>query len=650
MKRTLSVLSALISLAVMIGAGRAQAQDLAATSANADLNLVHDTDQGPSQNFNRRWDGARYDGAQFDVGVHSGLGSALLDLDLNDLRSGEEGGKLELGLGSSVLLKGDFSTLTHRDGFLMNGLMINNQFVPDNNVTYAVGMSTGFAQEIKREYQEEELDLFLPETPYRLFVGQWEQHEYGQTALALSNKVYSESVSNYTQQIYGGVDVDVSDKGQAYFEAAFRKYQDNASSNAYATRTANIVGYQPNSDLTTNKVAFKYNPSGILSLAGSLVERQRFNRFNGLTQGSYAGNLSGSYRPTKDLSLTTRLYARGVQTTYVTPYAGAAGAPVEPIDFLFLNGDFDLRYTGYKNVVLSAGYRPQITTRSNTNQWGEVYTSTAFINGRSAGVNQPAGTDTRHNLSGKAIVALPNDVELELSENYVNANAEAYENTPTLAYVEGVSLTVPLPQNIAWMGALEDSYSQNTHSTFSNFKEKKDTLMTGLEWSDAKGRGSVGLNYAYERGTDSTDAYYSISGQGVPITRGIAGPTLAVIESAAPYNFSNHVLSVNAMVRPIEKLHVNGNFSYTDSMGSFLTMAAFNQYLSGTQVGGRWTTGQAFNPTDLLIVHWGVSANYQVSRFVTARAGMRYDSWIDRVNSANDGTNTVYDLGLDYKF
>ena len=92
MKRTLSILS--VSIAVILGAVSAQAQALDGSSAYANARWVHDSDQGPNQNFNREWDGKKYDDAEIDVGAHTGLQQALIDFDLKDLRSTEESGAL----------------------------------------------------------------------------------------------------------------------------------------------------------------------------------------------------------------------------------------------------------------------------------------------------------------------------------------------------------------------------------------------------------------------------------------------------------------------------------------------------------------------------------------------------------------------------
>ena len=653
MKRTLA-LSTLISLAVMIGSGRAQAQALDATSANGGVKYVHDTDQGPNQNLNRRWDGARYDDAWIDLGVHTGMQKALLDLDLNDLRSTEESGDAEFSYGSSVLVKGDFSRLDHRFGFLMNGLVEDNRFVPNNAIVPGkLGSQVGDGDVVKRDWQKEEIVLSLPSHPeYRFFAGQWEQHKYGNEAIALSNKLYSHGIQNYTQEIYVGLDGDISNKGQVYALGAFRKFR-NDGEYANDLIAGGIVQFQPSNDVTSGKVAFRYNPSDKLSLSGSAIDRHRYNRYNGLTQYTLSANLNGSYRPTKDLSFTARLYGRSIQTNQNTNYIGMSGqqcsagsGPCTPIDFLFLNGDLDANYTGIDHIKLAASYRPQVTIRTNTNQWSEVFTSTAFINGTSAGVNAPAGEDTRHNFMGKMTVELPKDVELELTENYTIANAAAFENTPTLIDARTAAVTAPLCRTVVWMGSFEDSYSRNQLATFSNWTEKKDTIMTGLTWSEPKGKGSVGLNYAYEHGTDSLDAYWSISGQGANSAHsGAPVPGIAIIEPSAPYNFNNHVLVLSAMARPIEKLRVNGNVSYTDSMGAFLAQQAFANY--GVPGIG---TNQGWNVTDVRILRWGLNANYQVTKYLAARAGFRYDSWVDRINSQNDGSNTVYTLGADYKF
>ena len=411
--------------------------------------------------------------------------------------------------------------------------------------------------------------------------------------------------------------------------------------------------------MTSGKIAFRYNPSNVLSVSGSLIDRQRYNRYNGLTQYNYSANLNASYRPAKDLSFTARLYGRSIQTNQNSNYIknqinGAGNATCAggngtctPIDFTYLNGDFDLNYDGIQNVKLAASYRPQLTIRTNTNQWSEVFTSTSFANGTSAGVNAPAGSDMRHNFLGKLTFELPKDVELELSENYAIANAAAYEITPTRVDVKTAALIVPLRQNVVWMGSLQDSNSKNTLSSYSNWTEKKDTAMTGVTWSDSQGRGSVGLDYAYEQGTTSEDVYWSITGQAAPVP---PTGTVAIIEPNAPYNFKNHVLGLSASARPTQKLRVNGNVSYTDSMGAFLTNQAFSQ--NNVVIAGipAFNGSQAYNVTDVRILRWGVNANYQVTKYLAARAGFGYNSWVDRIDSSNDGSNTTYNLGADLKF
>ncbi|MFI5360671.1 MAG: hypothetical protein ACHQ49_01775 [Elusimicrobiota bacterium] len=658
MKRTLSVITALMSFAVMFGAGRVQAQDLTATSANADGRFVHDTDQGPSQNLNRRWDGAKYDDATFDVGAHTGKGSTLLDFDVDNIRSTEESGNLDLSLGQQLLIKGDFSRLTHRDGYIANGMTINNNFLPSPYVGFAQGMSTGTAAAVKRDFQEEEIVLSLSRmSPYRLYLGQWEQHVYGNQGLVLNDKLYSQGMSNYNREIYGGIDADLSAKSQAYYEYGFRRYVNTGEDvpGIIIGKAWKDLNYQADTNVTNNKFAFKYNPYNSLSFAGSVVTRSRYNEGNGLTQNTYAGNLSSSYRPTKNLSMTARLYDRGVQTSYESTYSGNTNTPAQPIDFLFLNGDFDIRYTGLDNIILAGGYRPSATLRNNSNAWAQVYPSTGFLNGGvyglSGGVNAPAGEDTRHNISGKATFELPQNVELELSENMLRANAAAYENTPTQSYAEMISLIVPLPQNVIWMGSAEQVNSKNTMATFSNFTEKKDTLLTSLTWSDSKGRGSLGLNYAFENGVDSIDAYWSATSGENPASGTKQGTVYtAVLEPSAPYKFTNHVVSASAMLKPTSKFRINGNASYTDSQGLFSTQGAFNSLIPSWGNNAPWVGAQYFNATDTRILHLGLDASYQLCKFVSARGGINYNDWVDRVNNANDGRNTVYNVGVDYKF
>ncbi len=653
MKRTIMTTLGLFFVGIILsGSGRAQAQEEPpATSASGDARFVHSTEQGPSQAFNRRWDGKRYDVGEFDLDLHTGLEKALLDLDLGDLRSTTERGALDFSWGSAVNLKGDFDRLVHREDFLLNGMVINNQWTPNTQASSPITFNApGTGNVLKRDFQEESLNLSLPDHPeYRLFGGEWLQHQYGDRALTIDNVVYSQGVSNYTQQINAGVDADIIDKGQLYYEYVFRKFENNAP-----TFTGKN-GFWPANDMTANKIAFRYNPSSSLSLAGGALERQRYSQFNGLTQYTYAGNLSAAYRPTKDLSLSARLYDRSVQNN---PNAGFPGtSPGTAIDFLFLKGDFDARYTGIHNAVLNASYRPELTQRRNANQWAELFTDASnivyqnvTIAANNTQANAAASQDTRHNLQGRITLQLPKDVELEFGEKYLIANAAAYENTPTLSNEPSVNITVPLPQRLIWTGNFTDSRSENQRCTMTNFKSTKDTFMTGMTWSEAKGRGSVGFFYTFEEGTDTINAWFGLSNSAqyysAPNKNSFYTVSPLINAPAAPYNYKNHVLSVSATARPVEKLRLMGDVSYTDSEGTFLTSQVFDPYFTGAP----GSTVQAFNPTDLRILRYGAHVNYELAKYVSARAGFRQSSWIDRIDSSNDGRESVYDLGVSAKF
>jgi len=644
MKRTIMTTLGLLFVGIILSSsGRAQAQEEpATTSASGDARFVHSTEQGPSQAFNRRWDGKRYDIGEFDLDLHTSLEKALLDLELGDLRSTTERGALDFSWGSAVTLKGDFDRLVHREDFLFNGLVINGQWQPSNAVTFK---NPGISNVVKRDFQEESLDLSLPDHPeYRLFGGQWLQHQYGDRALTISNAVYSQGVDNYTREINAGVDADITDKGQLYYEYVFRKFENNAPT------VASKTGFWPANDMTANKIAFRYNPSRSLSLAGGALERQRYSQYNGLTQYTYAGNLSAAYRPTKDISFSARLYDRSVQNNLKTGYPAAPpSSPGTAIDFLFLKGDFDARYTGIHNAILDASYRLESTQRKNAGQWVELFNDPknivyqdVTISANNTQSNAAAVQDTRHNFQGRITLQLPKDVELEFGEKYLMANRGAYENSPTLSNEPCVNITVPLPQRLIWTGDFTDSRSENQRSNLTNFKSTKDTFMTGLNWSEAKGRGSVGLFYTFEEGTDSINAWFGMSNT----ARGGNNVTPLINEPAAPYNYKNHVFSVSATAKPVQKLSVTGDASYTDSEGTFLTSQVFDPYFTSAP----GSTFQSFNPTDLRILRYSARANYELAKYVTVKVGFRQSSWIDRIDSINDGRDSVYDLGVSAKF
>ncbi|MDD5629472.1 MAG: hypothetical protein PHU21_10440, partial [Elusimicrobia bacterium] len=458
MKRALKTTLASASLLILAGAPAARAQEEpAATSAYAEARFVHDTEQGPNQGLVRRWDGRTHDIGEFDFGLSTAWRKALLDFDLTGLRSRNEEGSLDFSWGGFFTLKGELSRLTHREPFQRNGVVFNNQWRPNPGTTFAPGIQLTQKDAVQRDFQKEEIVVSMPQHPaYRLFAGQWEQHQYGSRAWSLSNKLYSQDVFNYTQEYHAGLDADISDKGQTYYEFAMRRFHNAAGT------PATEQGLWPERNLTVNKIAVRYNPSEKLSLAAGALARQRHSQFNGETQFTYSAHLSAAYRPTKDLSASARVYGRALDTTQNDVFANGGGATVKPINYVFLNGDFDLRYTGIRHAVLTASYRPQLTNRQNSGLWNEVYAAATYQDGTTARqFNGPASQDIRHNLQGTIAMEFPYDVELELGYKYLAANAAAYENTPTASNSPSATLTVPLPQRLSLMARFEETNSRD---------------------------------------------------------------------------------------------------------------------------------------------------------------------------------------------
>jgi hypothetical protein len=647
---------ALFSAIFLARSAQAQEQAAAAgTDLGGDARYVHNSPQG-NQGFVRMFDGNRYDIGELDLFAHSGWDNALLNFNLDDIRSGNENGSLDFSWGSAVSLKGNLDILTARTPYESQGLVIDNIYTP-----HVIPDHTGGTSELdsyKRNFQDEEITFSLPSKPeYRIFAGNWLVQDRGDQALVWDNAVYTQSIDRFTREDYAGLDLDIGKNGQAYYEYAFRKFADYAQTPTtlgLVPKTAFNVG---NQDVNSNKVAFRYNPRVNLSFAGGFTTRSRDNKYNGFTQYDYSGNLSSSYRPSKDLSLSARLYETAYQNktdNYFTK-VNSLTSPA-PIDFLFLKADIMARYTGINDVVLTAAYKPEYTHRSGAQNWIEwAHTSNgvatygaatyqnAIVLANNTQSNQASLDDTKHNFQAGITLQLPKDVELEFNEHYLMANRAAYENQPTQSDEHSMTLTVPLPQRVYWMGNLEDSRSENERSNLTNFKSTKDTVMTGLNWSDAKSRGTLGLFYTYEQGTDTIDAWFGISNT----ARGGAIVTPLIHEAGAPYNYTNNVLTISATAKPVEKLTLAGDVSYTDSEGTFLTSQVFDPYFNGAAAG---STFQSFNPTDLRILRFGLNARYELSKRIALRAGYRHEAWVDRVDSTNDGRDDVFDLGVNAKF
>jgi hypothetical protein len=674
------MIPASLFIALLLGQARpVQAQDApsgpVATTAEGDMRYTDINPQG-NQGHVREYDGNAYSMEEFDALLRGGWSNSLLDLGIKDANSRDDSGFLNFTYGSGINLKGNFEELTHREPLTQGGAVINNVWQPNTYFAMA-STSPAFGQAgFKRIFQNEEIELSLnglipgmPAVPgipgIRLYAGNWETTSRGNQAIIIGASPATtslgpvlEGIDRYTREDTFGLDLDVTDKGQVFLENAFRKFQDKSQTlTGYApnvtaatlTSAALNIGQQ---DTTSNKVAFRYNVSNQLSVTGGASTRHRINEYNQMQQNNYSGNLSGSYQPSKDFSVTTRLYESASQTRDVNVYPGGTTAPTPALNFLFLKGDLDARYSGLSFATLTASYRPEYTHRANALNWVQALNTSAGLPvtyqngiiqpGTGGLVNNVAADDTKHNLIGSITIKLPEDMEFELQDHYLKASAAAYENSVTLGNDQTGTLTVPLPENLYLTVSVENSQGENATSSLTTYRTKSDTYMTGMTWSDGKGRGSINFNYALETGQDTIDAWFGYTS--TTVANDINAP-------GSEYNYKNNVLSVSATAKPIKKLTLTGNASYTDSQGAFLVAGIFDPYFqtsAGVSPSGQ--TIQSLNPTDLRIVRWGVTARYELSKSVALRGSFRQESWIDRYNVANDGRASMFDLGLSAKF
>jgi hypothetical protein len=660
MKRALTMTLALFSAISLARAARAE-DGSATTDLGAEARYVHDTPQGPTQGFVRMYDVDRYDIGEFDAFAHTGWDSALLNVNANDIRSTQENGNLDFSWGSAVILKGSLDIIGMRSPLERSGNVVDNVFNPNTNYVDETGGVGTEADFFRRYFQDEEITFSLPSHPeYRVFLANWLVQDRGDRAVSDSggsdSKVFNLSIDRFTRENTFGIDLDIGQNAQAYYEYAYRKFVDYAQTPTNLSVLPISSLNVPDQDVDTNKVAFRSNPSTSLSLAGSAITRVRTNHDSDYTQHNYSGNLSAMYRESKDLSFSARLYGNSYQvsTNNSWLYYGNGGLGTAPndIDFLFLKGDFTMRYSGLNNAVFTAAYKPEMTRRSGAPNWTQSYSNTSGgpivyqnltlpqINSQSQG---PALQDDKNTFEAGLAFMLPHEVELDLHEKYMYADVAAYENSPTLDNEHNVGVTVPLPQNMFWMGDFTDSRSQNQRSNLTDFQSTNDRFMTGLNWNEAKGRGSLGIFYTFEDGTDTIDAWYGTSN----VARGGNTVSPLINEPNAPYNYTNHVLSVTATAKPVERLNLTGDLSFTNSAGTFLTSQVFDPYFTGAAAGSSF---EAFNPTDLQIVRFGINARYEVNKWIALRGGYRHEAWVDREDSLNDGRDDIYNLGVSAKF
>ncbi|MDE2291802.1 MAG: hypothetical protein KGL53_06945 [Elusimicrobia bacterium] len=653
-----SITAALALLGLMLVAGP-QAVRAAESSAGGTVKFFSADKRGPTQGGVREYDGNLYNPVEADVWLKTDLDSVLIDLGVKDIGSSNESGRLDLNAGRYLGLESNFGILTHRQPVVSNGIILNGAWTPNRqaHVNY-----NGADLLFKRTEENAKLWLACPKMPFlRFLAGFWQEQERGTQPLGYDGKtaspgedVTSQEIDRHTTDVTVGLQADVA-KGEVGYTYTARKFADRAPTAVDSAMTGSFSGY-PNSDLSwvseqrtdIHQLAFRFPLMADLHTAGGVGYTERTGRTNGYKVRIVDGNLGALYAPVKDLSVSARLYDHVMNTEVNDAFAAVnnANAPDPRMDFYQMRADVKARYTGIKNVALTAGYKPEHNYRRNGDQRPGDYSGDArYQDGTfqptESELYGPAVEDTKQQFEVGADVELPADATLSAAYRLLTANRAAYENSPTLGHYKTVALYVPLGEetsfNVNWDGS-----SEYSHRSPNNFSSRLNRLMFGLQWTQKEGKASLGTGYGFEDGRYRIDAYFGASN-----TAYNGNNVLNLIhEGNSDYSYKNDVLTANGMTKLPLKLVARGDAAYTISHAHWY-VTQFDPYFTGAAAG---THLSDINPSEVRIVRWRLELAREVYKDVSARVSYDQQQWVDKYDATQNGRIGVTEVALAAKF
>ncbi|MBI4422624.1 MAG: hypothetical protein HY554_02790 [Elusimicrobia bacterium] len=642
----------------------AEAADVAADAAVTVFDLK---ETGASQNRAREYDGRREGaGIEGDVSVRSAFGKALVEAEGTRLNSGSDSAMLDLLAGPWVRLSGSLDLLRHRQAMTQNGNVFDSSWVGHAvasdrwaSVRDWVPDFGGDTRHLgfKREETAGKLSLRDQRSPVWVTLGWWREAERGARAhywyVNSDNNVGPQSINRYTRELSAAVESRIGENGYAGYAAETRKFSD-AASTLMDTRTSGVYGALPRNMLNwvSEQAVLKHTLSGSYRFSPSLTVAagaSTRNRKHYLTQYSMTANsahLGASYRPSKDWALSSRLYARATKTNENTgsPQYRMTGtdAGADAVDYYSYQGDFKARYTGFKNVALSLGYKPQHTFRRNAGSFIETATfadaavhqdGVAFLGGQRT--NPTEATDTRQTVKADADFALPNDAELSVGAVEMRADRGGYQAMPTRRSDQTLSLTLPVTRQVQVIGMGGLTYAANTKASFARFKRRTAWTQFGGQWTDAEDRGSLGAYYGYENARDTFDAFWGDA----TTTPGNA----PIVHVLVPAKYTNHTVSATGDAKLPKGFGLDGNVTYGLSEGHNPMNPADFRLEGGAQL-------TDYNPTDIRTMTWGAGLSYAPIKDVSARLGYSQDIYYNNYLTDDNGQARVVSLTASAKF
>jgi len=638
----------------------------AESSAGYKLKAVDVRLTGNEQSEVREYDGRNGDYIEGKLWLKGDYGPVGLKLEAKDLavdlEKDQAGDKLvdenvsgDLTLGSHVRVRGGLKSLTHRSGVRTGGGIVDNRYVSDIEANGDNTQAGWNGEDLGFERLESKADLMFrcSEAPVRVNFKYWQELELGDVAYIDQEPTYKLPMRRRTRDLTAQVEGDFGGGTLAY-EGTTRKFAEKALSVEVGAGRTNFLGSIPNTKayrvgeqaMRKHKLTYAHRFSKNLHVAFGAANRWRKSF---LTQYSFDVNtahVAVSYKPTKNLALSGRFYGRVTQVNEDQWIRSLAGGG-DHIDFYQYTADLKARYTGFKRVVLKAQYKPVHTHRRDGEGLGETYGDQIFYqdgtyffpNELKMNMN---GSDIKHQFNLEAEFELPHHSELAFGARGLLANRGAYAASPEKEAEGSATLTIPMSDSVHFMGKGSYMESKADSVWWQTYQRNLARVLLGMTWMDKQGRGSMGMNYGYEDGESKILALFG------------AGRTVGALDSRpmiripnAKYEYKNHTVAWNGMVKLPKDYTVRANLGYTLSEADFMVVGQFDPWF--TAVGTSGSTIQNVNPTNLQIVNFGVAASQELGA-VTATLGYGRRQHIDGYYRGNNAKVDRYSLTLAGKF
>ena len=642
----------------------------------SDLELgILDEDGNPT--FVREYDGKNYEFPRVKMGVDQYAGKSDFHFRLSDPAASDEDAEVYFG-NSKVSADVKYTALTHRLPRFNDISTPSPILIPGSggrqNFIEVTDLANG-----KNDYQIRRrlIDLNLAARHPKLRQVRWLASYWRQSKTGSQQFLYltrcgschkfqtTEPVSNVTTEASGGAEVDFG-KGSARYlhtEGRFENRAPETIVDAFglpSLQTTNVPLFGL-SDFKSraDEIRLAAVPNSRLAVDGLWRSRSRHNMFNGFTLDVDTAGGGAAFRLAKDVSLVASYFASDFDN-------GTRAYNPESISRDRKTARGEVRYTGLKHTLLSAGYKHEKVDRE---------TEHALV---------PSGS-TAKTWSANAITNLPNGVGLNIryrktttdidlnfdplvpSEEIVDADGvvaafpSRWIGPPTDEKLFSAVATYNLTPDI--LGSLLYSKIDRSHDVSLSLFNPVTLEAAGISRSSGDDIKTLGAEAYYSRGkrTRMVAGIYQQEGNGTSNVRyGTVGPDGIVtlvppyvpvgtsldfpsIESLANFDYSATILRFDASHWLTPRLRVFGRYARTHSGGRALANDLGDYVDQNPDLNG---LALILNPFDITLQDKWIGLGYLVDPYTEIALSFQQREWDNKSDRTQDGSYDLWRLGV----